>query len=192
MWVGAPCGAEQASCREHSLVKGHIRFACWNFWVARGVDRLQERPACEARSQQRLRSLETALWQVMWPSGRGAQSRRPVCVDRPRVGRGASGPGAEPRTSFREGPVEEASSVPGAATAWGSASSRCLWALGAHWPLSTGPPSRRLCLPHLAGAFPSCQHAPPCQGLGPRRRLLPWLSGCRPLPTLPDQRWFCP
>lgn len=32
-----PRGAERASCR--ALPKGHIRFARWNFWVARGVDR---------------------------------------------------------------------------------------------------------------------------------------------------------
>ena len=70
--------------------------------------------------------------------------------------------------------MEEASSVPGAATAWGSVSSRCLWALGAHWPLSMGPPSRRPCLPRLARAFSSCQHEPLCQGLGPAEEAAPF------------------
>ena len=52
---------------EHSPVKGHIRFARWNFWVAQGIDRLQKWPVHEARSQQRGRG-DSGAWRQL--SGR--------------------------------------------------------------------------------------------------------------------------
>lgn len=127
LWVGAPCGAERASCREHSLVKGHIRFACWNFWVARGVDRLQERPACEARSQQRLRSLETAVRQVVWPSVRGTEQAACLCGQAP----GGEG-GQRPRLGAQD-------LIPGGACGGGQLCARSCHSLGeCLFPLPVG------------------------------------------------------
>lgn len=106
-----PAGLMQ---RALPLVKG-IRFACWNFWVAREWTGCR-RPACEALHAA-TPNLETAVWQVVWPSVRGTEQAACLC------GQAPGGEGQRPRLGAQDlipgGPVEEASSVPGAATAWG-------------------------------------------------------------------------